>query len=179
MKDCRAAVLTAFHAPLEVRRYPLPTALEDAAVLVRVEMAGVCGTDVHLWQGQLPIALPVILGHESVGVVAEIGGDTVRGWDGSPIHPGDRITWSSSRSCGRCRYCVDLKLPTRCPSRRAYGISYPADTPPHLSGGFAEYIVLQPGTALFPLPPALATEDVIGSGCALVTAIHGVERAGV
>ncbi|MBI3693416.1 MAG: zinc-binding dehydrogenase, partial [Acidobacteria bacterium] len=63
--------------------------------------------------------------------------------------------------------------------RKAYGISYCADEPPHLHGGYAEYIVLRPGTAIFKLPDSLATESVVGAGCALWTAIHGIERMGI
>jgi len=63
-----------FHQPLEVRQYPLPDEIEPGAMLVRVEMAGVCGTDVHLWKGQLPIPRPIIMGHETVGMIESMGG---------------------------------------------------------------------------------------------------------
>ncbi len=52
---CRAAVLTAYQEPLEIREYPLPEELGPGECLVRIEIAGICGTDVHLWLGQLPI----------------------------------------------------------------------------------------------------------------------------
>jgi len=71
------------------------------------------------------------------------------------------------------------RQPTRCLARKAYGISYCADEPPHLHGGYAEYIVLRPWTAIFRLPEGLATESVVGAGCALWTVIHGVERMGI
>lgn len=176
---CRAAVLPAFGQPLEVREYPRPRAAPRGGALVRVEMAGICGTDVHLWQGQLPIPVPVILGHETVGWLAALGKGLERDWRGEPLAVGDRVTWASSLVCGQCYYCRLKRQPTRCLHRKAYGISYCADEPPHLYGGYAELIVLRAGTAIFKLPEGLATEAVVGAGCALWTAIHGVERMGI
>src|SRR6186713_2226640 len=179
MRTARAAVLTAFHAPLELRDFPLPEKPEPGAVLVRTEMAGICGTDVHLWKGELPIALPVILGHETVGRIEQLGPGLDRDWSGQPLKPGDRVTWTSATSCGKCYYCAEKKQPTRCPHRRAYGIGYRCDEPPHFLGGYAEYHYLRPGSNIFKIPDDLSTELVIGAGCALITAIHGVECTGI
>jgi threonine dehydrogenase-like Zn-dependent dehydrogenase len=172
----RAAVLAAFHQPLEVRTYPLPETLPPGGALVRVEMAGICGTDIHLWMGQLPIPVPVILGHETVGRIATLGAGLERDWRGEPLAVGDRVVWASSIVCGQCYYCRLKRQPTRCLARKAYGISYCAEEPPHLHGGYAEHIVLRPGTSIFKLPAGLATESVVGAGCALWTVIHGLER---
>src|SRR5262249_14981664 len=60
-----------------------------------------------------------------------------------------------------------------------YGISYCADDAPHLRGGYAERILLRAGTAIFRIPDSVLTDSVVGAGCALVTAIHGLERAPV
>ncbi len=173
---CRAAVLAGFRKPLEIREYPAPQSAIPGWAIVRVEMAGICGTDVHLWLGQLPIPVPVILGHETVGRVAALGEGVDRDWRGLPLAEGDRITWASSIVCGECYYCRIKRQPTRCVNRKAYGISYCADQPPHLHGGYAESIVLRPGTAIFKLPETVSTEAVVGAGCALWTVIHGVER---
>jgi threonine dehydrogenase-like Zn-dependent dehydrogenase len=176
---CSAAVLVEFGKPLEIRHYPLPDELAAGEILVQVEMAGICGTDVHLWQGQLPIPLPVILGHESAGSVISMGSAEMADWAGEPVSVGDRITWASSIVCGECYYCQLKAQPTRCLSRKAYGISYCANDAPHLRGGYAEYIVLRKGTATFRLPESLPNDAIIGAGCALTTAIHGLERASV
>ena len=69
----KSSVLVAFNAPLQAREWALPERLEPGAALVRTEMAGICGTDVHLWKGELPIQLPVILGHETVGRIERLG----------------------------------------------------------------------------------------------------------
>jgi len=176
MSEVRAAVLTAYKEPLEIRQYPAVKQAGPGEALVRVEMAGICGTDVHLWLGQLPIPLPVILGHETAGRIDSLGEGLTKDWRGEPLHAGDRITWASSVICGECYYCREKHQPTRCVSRKAYGISYCADEPPHLRGGYAEAIVLRAGSAIFRIPDSLPTDSVIGAGCALVTAIHGIER---
>ncbi|MBM3802600.1 MAG: zinc-binding dehydrogenase [Acidimicrobiia bacterium] len=175
----KAAVLEEFRTPIAVREFPLLQSVEPAGVLVRVQMAGVCGTDVHLWKGQLSIPRPNILGHETVGIIEQCGEALQHDWHGLPLRKGDRITWSSSLACGHCFYCKEKRQPTRCLNRKAYGISYNCNEPPHCSGGYAEFIYLRPGTAIFKLDDPLSTERVIGAGCALVTAIHGIERLGM
>jgi D-arabinose 1-dehydrogenase-like Zn-dependent alcohol dehydrogenase len=164
----KAAVLAEFKAPIEVREFPLPQSIDPGGALVRVQMAGVCGTDVHLWKGQLPIPRPNILGHETVGIIEQCGEMLKQDWRGVPLRKGDRVTWSSSLACGHCFYCKEKRQPTRCLNRKAYGISYNCDEPPHCNGGYAEFIYLRPGTAIFKLSDQLSTERVIGAGCALV-----------
>jgi D-arabinose 1-dehydrogenase-like Zn-dependent alcohol dehydrogenase len=166
----KATVLEKFNSPLQLREYPLPS-VEDGAALVRTEMAGICGTDVHLWKGELPINLPVILGHETVGIIDQLGAGLTHDWSGEPLRLGDRVTWTSTTSCGKCYYCAEKKQPTRCPQRRAYGIGYRSDQPPHFLGGYAEFHYLRPGANIFRIPDDLPTESVIGAGCALITAI--------
>src|SRR2546423_15250129 len=116
----KASVLEKFKAPLVMREFPLPSRPEPGAALVRTEMAGICGTDVHLWKGQLPISLPIIMGHETVGRIEQLGDGKRLDWTGQPLKIGDRVTWNSTFSCGHCYYCAEKKQPTRCPQRRAY-----------------------------------------------------------
>jgi threonine dehydrogenase-like Zn-dependent dehydrogenase len=175
----QASVLERFEAPLQLREYPLPTKPEPGAALVRTEMAGICGTDVHLWKGQLPITLPVIMGHETVGRIEQLGEGLERDWNGKPLRVGDRVTWNSATSCGQCYYCAEKRQPTRCAQRRAYGIGYRCDQPPHFLGGYAKFHYLRPRATIFKLPDDLPNESLIGAGCALITAIHGVERTGI
>jgi threonine dehydrogenase-like Zn-dependent dehydrogenase len=179
MQKAKAAVLEEFNARLWVREFPVPENMEPGAALVRTVMAGICGTDVHLWKGESRIPLPVILGHETVGRIVQLGDGLERDWTGKPLSIGDRITWNSAASCGQCYYCAVKQQPTRCPERRAYGISYPCDQAPHFLGGYAEFHYLTPRTSIFRIPDDLPTEAVIGAGCALITAIHGIERTGI
>ena len=179
MTMAKASVLETFKAPLKLLTYEVPVRPEAGAAIVRTEMAGICGTDVHLWKGELPIKLPVILGHETVGRIAALGEGLSADWSGEPLRVGDRVAWSAGLMCGSCYYCAEKKVPTRCVNRRAYGISQPCDCEPHFLGGYAEFHYLKPRSAIFKLPDDLPTESVIGAGCALNTAIHGVERTGI
>ncbi len=176
MNQVRAAVLSRYNEPLEFRSFALPANLEPGEALIRVEMAGICGTDVHLWKGELAVPLPVILGHESVGVIEGLGAGLTKDWRGQPLEVGHRVAWASSLVCGECFYCRVKRQPTRCVARKAYGISYCCDEAPHLRGGYAEKILLRAGSSIFRLPEALDTASVVGAGCALTTAIHGLER---
>ena len=175
MKTAKAAVMHAFNEPLRVREYPVPDRLAEGELLVRVTMAGICGTDVHLHKGQLQVPLPLVMGHETVAVVEAMGGE-VRDWLGTPLKAGDRVSWTVGMTCGECRYCRVYKLPARCLNRRAYGVNTPCHEPPHFLGGYGEYHHLRKGTAVFKLPENLPSESLIGAGCALVTVVHAYEK---
>ena len=177
MKQVKAAVLEAFGQPLEIREYPDPGDPGAGEALVSVDMSGICGTDVHLWQGQLSIPLPNIMGHESAGRIVRIGAGLTVDWRGEKLRVGDRVTWASSISCGECFYCRVKRQATRCLTRKAYGISYCASDAPHLRGGYAEQILLRAGTAIFRIPDSVPNDALIGAGCALTTAVHASERA--
>src|SRR3954471_19741979 len=179
MQQAKASVVEVFKRPLTLKTWPVPNDIEPGAALVRTEMAGICGTDVHLWKGELPIGLPVILGHETVGRIEQLGAGLERDWTGQPLRVGDRVTWNSAVSCGQCYYCAEKGQPTRCAQRRAYGIGHRCDEAPHFLGGYAQFHYLRPRTTIFKLPEDLPTEAVIGAGCALITAIHGIERTGI
>ncbi len=167
--------MTAFKRPIEIREFPVPTDLEPGDVLVRVTLAGVCGTDVHLHQGELAVPLPLILGHETAGVVAATGGDCVD-WLGEALNVGDTVSWTVGVPCGHCKYCRLYRLPSRCANRKAYGVDTPCDAAPHFLGGYAQYHHLRAGTSIFKLPHDLRPETVIGAGCSLVTVVHGFEK---
>ena len=169
----RGVVLRAFGEPLVVETAEVP-APQPGALVARVEMAGVCGTDVHLHHGNLPIPTPVILGHEAVGRVVRLGDGVTSDFTGVPLHEGDAIAWASSIPCGRCHWCVVEGERTLCETRRVYGINQRFDEWPHLSGGWADAVYLQPGTAVFKLPVGTPPERAIALGCAGPTAVHGV-----
>jgi L-iditol 2-dehydrogenase len=175
VSDILAAVMTAPHAPIELRSFPRPD-LPAGAALLRTERSEVCGTDVHLWHGRLSgVPYPIIPGHVSAGVIDAARGP-LTGIDGAPIREGDRVVFFDvHRTCGRCRACTVHRTPTRCSSRRVYGITDPAAE--GLFGGWAQAIYLEPGVALARLPDAVALDDYIGGGCGLLTAVHIAERA--
>jgi threonine dehydrogenase-like Zn-dependent dehydrogenase len=165
-----------FRTPISIEPLPVPRELGPGELLIRVELAGICGTDVHLHQGQLAVPLPLILGHETTGFVAAVGGREANDWLGRPLRIGDRVSFTVGRPCGRCRYCRVYRLPSRCLNRRAYGVNTPCSDAPHLLGGYGEYHFLHADAAVFRLPDDLSSESLVGAGCALVTMVHAYER---
>jgi L-iditol 2-dehydrogenase len=171
----RAAVMTAPHKPVEIWTLDDP-ALEDGSILLETVASEVCGTDVHLHEGRLDgVPYPIIPGHVSVGKVVERRGVETDSL-GEPLNEGDVITFYDVHGvCNECYYCTVAKQPTRCPSRRVYGITYSASDGP--LGGWAERIYLKPGVQTIKLPPELSPDDVIGGGCGLFTGFAAVDRS--
>src|ERR687885_1230393 len=169
-----AAVMSAPGEPLRVEEFPAP-ALEPGAALLHTLYSEVCGTDVHLHHGRLDVPFPIIPGHVSVGVVAAARG-ALRDVEGRAIREGDVVTFLDvHETCNHCYQCLVAHQPTRCPSRKVYGITYGARE--GLLGGWAQAIWMKPGVKMLPLPAGLAPETFIGGGCGLVTALHAVDLA--
>ena len=169
-----AVVMRAPHAPLVIEQFETPD-LQPGAALLRTLYSEVCGTDVHLHHGKLDVPFPIIPGHVSVGVIEQSGG-SLRDIYGNPLREGDVVTFLDvHETCNNCYQCLVARQPTRCPSRKVYGISYSARE--GLLGGWAEAIWMKPGVKMIPLPKELTPETFIGGGCGLVTALHSVDMA--
>lgn len=160
---------------IDIREFPAPDLVPGSALL-RTERSEVCGTDVHLWHGRLAgVPYPIIPGHVSAGTLQAVRGP-LRGLDGSTLREGDRVAFFDvHRTCGRCRACTVHRTPTRCASRRVYGITDSAND--GLFGGWSQAIYLEPSVGIARLPDAVTLDDYIGGGCGLLTAVHIVERA--
>ena len=146
----RVVVTMGPRGAFEIREHPLPR-LEPGTALLRIELSGICGTDVHYWAGYkptIPIKFPAIMGHEIVGIVEEQN----RGYEvdalGRSIKPGDRIVPAPLVTCGTCFYCQIAREPVKCLNGKAYG--HLGDGYPYHTGGYAEYLYLNlPGTTVF------------------------------
>jgi propanol-preferring alcohol dehydrogenase len=161
----RAAVVTAFGAPLEVKEVPFvgPRAGE---VLVRMEFSGLCHTDIHAARGDWPAkpTLPFIPGHEGIGVIEHLG-DGVTDRD-----IGDRvaIAWLGY-ACGQCRHCIG-GWETLCENQQNSGYS--------VNGTFAEYAVV-PAAFATPVPDGVSSRDAAPLTCAGVTTYKAIKVAQV
>jgi threonine dehydrogenase-like Zn-dependent dehydrogenase len=171
----RAAVIPAPHKPVELREAPAPD-LQPGAALLRTLYSEVCGTDVHLHHGRLAgVPYPLVPGHVSVGAIEALRGRVVD-VHGEAFREGDVVTFLDvHETCNHCYHCLVAKQPTRCPSRKVYGITYGLDD--GLLGGWAEAIWMKPGVKMVRLPEGLEPETFIGGGCGLVTALHTVDIA--
>lgn len=165
------------HRLIDIREFARPD-LPPGAALLETARSEVCGTDVHLWHGRLSgVPYPIIPGHVSTGVLDQIRGP-IQSLDGSILREGDRVVFFDvHRTCGQCRACTVHGTPTRCSSRRVYGITDSAAE--GLFGGWSQYIYLEPGVGIAKLPDAVTFDDYIGGGCGLLTAVHILERASI
>lgn len=173
-KTCKAAVLEEYGKPLEIREVPIPE-VELRGILVKVEMAGICGTDVHQQRGELTIKspLPNIQGHETIGRIVTLGEGRTIDVAGVSLKIGDRIMWAHA-DCGECYWCEVAREPVLCARRSSYGFA-----PPNaLRGGFAEYEYVTPATKVVKIPDELTEEEAIGVGCAFRSVVAGYERLG-
>lgn len=172
---CRAAVFEGAGEPIVLREFELPGELPAGSVLCRIRLSTICGSDLHTILGRRVEPAPSILGHESVGEVVAVG-DGARYWDGSRIEPGERVSWTIMASCGTCVRCL-RNLPQKCLELRKYG-HMPTEVWPGLTGGYAEYIYLFPGTGIFRVTPGLDDAVVAPANCALATDVCAVESIG-
>ena len=178
MTKGKAAVFLGPGKPFELREVTLPE-IEADAVLIRVALANICGSDLHFWRGDAPLRLPAdgwIFGHEMTGRVAKLGARVKTDSLGRALREGDRVAYSYFYPCGRCYACL-MKEPAACPARieRPRG---PSEFP-HFHGAFAEYYYLRPGGAIFVVPDALPDELVSPVNCALSQVIFGLGQAGL
>ena len=177
--SAQVAVFDAANGPFRLARYPLRP-VEDTEVLVRVRMSTICRSDIHSWQGKRPSPCPGLLGHEIVGTIVALGAAITHDMREAPLAVGDRLTWPARYSaCGECYYCKWLPSNSGvrfCKNAKAYGF-VTSDTPPHLLGGWAEKIVLQPGTWSYRVPDELTDEQA--SECAPKNLLRMNEEKGI
>ncbi|MFC7441775.1 alcohol dehydrogenase AdhP [Laceyella putida] len=151
----KAAVVNQFHQSLEIKEVPIPE-LGYGEILVKIKACGVCHTDLHAANGDWPVKpkLPLIPGHEGVGVVEKVGEGV------TSIKVGDRvgIPWLYS-ACGECEYCL-TGWETLCKNQLNAGYS--------VDGGYAEYCKA-PAAYVAKIPDNLSFEEAAPIFCAGVT----------
>lgn len=151
-------------------------ALAHGEALVAVELATICGSDVHTVLGARPSPLPLVLGHEQVGRVVALGpGRPPRTVDGQPLEVGRRVVWGVAIDCGRCRYCHG-GLPQKCASLRKYGHARMARGW-ELSGGFASHVHLRARTPIVAIDEAASAERFAPASCSTATVMAALDAA--
>ena len=158
----------------EIREYPLLDP-EPGCVLVKMEMSGICGTDKHTFQGfttqygHRELEFPIIQGHENVGTIAAIGGNgKYADFEGIPLRVGDRVVVGANVACGECYFCRHDFPYYCCENTTDYGNNLSARNPPHLFGGWSQYMYIVPGSFLVKVP------DDLPSDVAVLTEIFAV-----
>ncbi len=172
--NVQAMVLEKFNQPLIPKSFPLPR-LRDGDILVKVEVAGVCGSDVHMWEGRDPRSrLPLILGHEGAGEIAELKGEK-RDVYGVSLKAGDRVLWSRGVTCGHCYYCKVKMEPSLCPHRFVHGIHTSCADPPHLTGNYAQYLLLDQRSDFFRMEKDVDLATLVPASCSGATTAHALD----
>jgi len=170
MNKAKAAYMTGVNQPLDVREYPL---IRPAPGMARLELiaSGVCGTDLHILRGKLPVGVPLALGHEFVGRVSEISpGDSAA----SGIAAGDAVIATIACPCGVCKLCASGD-DANCVNMDLANGGHP-DTPPHFHGGFGQ-VNYSPVQNLVKIPAVLDPQTVSVFACAGPTVMHAVHLA--
>jgi threonine dehydrogenase-like Zn-dependent dehydrogenase len=179
MNQARAAVLHEYGAPFTIEAFPRPEP-EPGALVVDIDAATVCGSDVHVWlghmAGRLPISPPLILGHEMAATVTAIGEGAERDSLGAPVRVGDRVVWAHT-PCGRCHECTVAREPTQCGSRYI-GYLNDCSTPPHFTGTFAEVGYIIPRAGRLVIPDGVDSAWAAAGSCALRTVVRALDIAG-
>jgi L-iditol 2-dehydrogenase len=148
---------------IELLDYPVPP-VKEGTVLLRIAAAGICGSDLKIYDDDHPYFPPVILGHEFSGEIVEVG-PAVKGWE-----DGERVVSEvHGLVCERCRFCLSGEKHV-CPSKRALGWG--------IDGGFAEYVAV-PAWLLHRIPEGVSYEEAALLE-PMAIAVHGIlERAKV
>ena len=157
----KALLLSAYNH-LEVTDLPKPIPGSDE-ILIQVAACGICGSDVHGYDGSTGRRVPpIVMGHEAAGVVAAIGSEV------DNFKPGDRVTFDSTVYCGHCEYCLkgDVNL---CIHRQVIGVSCEEFRRP---GAFAEFLTV-PARIAYRLPASFSFAEAAMLE-AVSVALHGV-----
>jgi len=151
---------------LELADFPQPQPGPDEA-LIRVAACGICGSDVHGYDGTSGRRIPpIVMGHAAAGMVAAIGSAVSR------FKPGDRVTFDSTVYCGECVFCRRGEV-NLCDRREVIGVSC-GDYRRH--GAFAEYIAM-PERILYHLPASMSFPEAAMLE-AVSVALHAVRVTG-
>ena len=156
------ALLLSEYGRLDVVDVPMPRPGEEE-ILIRVEACGICGSDVHGYDGTSGRRIPpLIMGHEAAGTIAAVGAHVKR------LHIGERVTFDSTVYCGKCAYCLRGEV-NLCDHRQVLGVSTPDF---RREGAFAEYVVV-PQHIVYPVPGEMAFEHAAMIE-PLAVAVHAV-----
>src|SRR5579871_3367321 len=159
------ALLLSSYRNLELADLPVPAPAPDE-VLIRVAACGICGSDVHGYDGSSGRRIPpIVMGHEAAGTIAAVGSAV------KTFAVGDRVTFDSTVYCGECPNCRRGNI-NLCDSRQVLGVSCGEY---RRAGAFAEFVAV-PARILHHLPPNLPFEEAAMLEAAAV-AIHAVSLA--
>jgi len=153
-----------------VTEEPKPELVGPADAIVRITLGAICGSDLHIYHGRVPLDEGAVLGHELVGVVEGVGPDV------RTVQPGDRVVASFFAACGTCYQCRRGWW-AQCEERSIFGHGTYFGG---LGGAQAEYCVVpRADLNLAPIPDSVTDEQAIFAGDILATGLFAAERGGI
>lgn len=157
---------------LAYRELDIPHA-EKGGLLVRMLQTNVCGSEVHIWKGSMN---RTTLGHEFVGVVAELGEGVATDCAGRPLQVGDRVTATYFEACGACPHCARGEFEA-CENTYRYAWKEPELYP--FKGTYATHYQVSPRQSFYKVPDNIPNAVAAGVNCAVSQALFGLEQAGL
>lgn len=150
--------------------------LREGELLAAVELATVCGSDLHTALGHRAVALPQVLGHEQVGRIVALGpGEPAATLEGVPLSVGDRIVWGVAIDCGDCLMCAQ-GMPNKCLHLQKYGHER-VRRGWELSGGIATHVHLLARTVIVRARDWIPAEVLAPASCATATVAAVIDAA--
>ena len=170
----KVAVFMGPKRPFEIHEHPVAQPAAGCAGLTLIS-SGVCGTDVHIHQGRLAMAVPLVIGHEFIGTVDAINGENPHDALGTPLKKGDRAIACVAIPCGKCPNCLRGETASCLHFNVTYGKN--AEEPPYFHGGFGEYLY-SPLQNLVKLPDDVDPFAAAAFPCGGPTVIRACEYGG-
>jgi D-arabinose 1-dehydrogenase-like Zn-dependent alcohol dehydrogenase len=161
---------------VEYREYDLPAA-PAGGLLLETLVAGVCGSEIHIFEGRHPVLKSVSLGHEIVGRVAQLGAGVEADSAGAPLAVGDSVSVTYFRACRSCPACGRGEF-ALCAHALDGWLSDPEDEP-HFFGTMSSHYVVDPRQWVFKLPDNVPPAVAASANCALAQVMNGLERLGL
>lgn len=164
---------------IEIKQVPAPKIEKADDIIVRITTTSICGSDLHLYQGNIPLPEGYIIGHEPMGIVEEVGPEVTK------VKKGDRVVIPFNISCGQCHYCQH-EMESQCDNSNPYhdsgGYFGYSEKFGNYPGGQAEYLRVPFGNFtpfLVPESCELEDESLLLLSDVLPTAYWSVKHAGV
>ncbi|MDT5350504.1 MAG: hypothetical protein QOH91_3791, partial [Mycobacterium sp.] len=167
----KLALLTAYGGPIELAEFPLTTPTPGTAAL-KLRMAGICGSDLHIFRGELPLPCPYAMGHEMIGEIAELGQGLTSDATGKPLTVGDRVVTPYFWTCGQCHACARGRS-YACQNLMA-GEYRTHHQEPHFVAAYGEYYYTTRRQPLYKVPEDLPDEAVAPLNCALAQVLFAL-----
>jgi threonine dehydrogenase-like Zn-dependent dehydrogenase len=170
----KAAVFVGPGKGYEIREFDIPDPEPDA-IVIKISMGGICGSDLHIWRGDSPVFAAMaggVVGHEMTGRVHKLGANITTDSLGQPLKEGDRVCYAYFYPCHRCYQCNKGEF-SACPQK----LLRMAGGPSPFNGAYAEYYYLRSGHWVFKVPDELSDEMVVPVNCALSQVTFGLRKA--